>query len=162
MTGAYLQHLRLNLMEPLGPCLKARPLVEEVSSTPCAGIGAEPMTMTRGSRLGTQDGDGKACCHTSERSSIQYPISMAQADRPIQSETYTPVPSEEIAREYSINYTPGAHGSDGPVQVSYPRYFYPQSGEEYPSRIMYHFPDVLSEPVRCNEQPWHSYPVRPQ
>ena len=54
---------------------------------------------------------------------------MAEADWTVQSETYTPVPSEDIAREYSINYTPDAHGSDGPVQVSYPRYFYPQSGD---------------------------------
>ncbi|KAL8985064.1 MAG: hypothetical protein Q9177_004536 [Variospora cf. flavescens] len=32
-----------------------------------------------------------------------------------------------IAREYSINYNPLVHGFSGPVQVSYPRYFYPQS-----------------------------------
>ncbi|MCJ1429295.1 hypothetical protein MMC29_007208 [Sticta canariensis] len=43
------------------------------------------------------------------------------------SETYTPVYSEEIARQYSINYDPAAHGTSGPVQVSYPKYFYPQS-----------------------------------
>ncbi|KAI4095817.1 MAG: hypothetical protein LQ344_001371 [Seirophora lacunosa] len=41
--------------------------------------------------------------------------------------TYTPVYSAEIAREYSINYNPLVHGFSGPVQVSYPRYFYPQS-----------------------------------
>ncbi|KAI4189023.1 MAG: hypothetical protein LQ346_005190 [Caloplaca aetnensis] len=45
----------------------------------------------------------------------------------IKSETYTPVYSAEIAREYSINYNPSVHGFSGPVQVSYPRYFYPQS-----------------------------------
>ncbi len=44
-----------------------------------------------------------------------------------QSETYTPVYSEEIARQYSINYEPTVHGKDGPVQVSYPKYFYNQS-----------------------------------
>ena len=76
---------------------------------------------------------------------------MAQADRTVQSETYTPVPSEDIAREYSINYTPDAHGSDGPVQVSYPRYFYPQSGEECPFTCHQPFTDVLSEPIRRNE-----------
>ncbi|KAL8947949.1 MAG: hypothetical protein Q9222_005818 [Ikaeria aurantiellina] len=43
------------------------------------------------------------------------------------SETYTPVYSADIAREYSINYNPAVHGTSGPVQVSYPRYFYPQS-----------------------------------
>ncbi|KAG8527402.1 uncharacterized protein KY384_007554 [Bacidia gigantensis] len=43
------------------------------------------------------------------------------------SETYTPVYSQEVATEYSINYNPAVHGSDGPVQVSYPHYFYPQS-----------------------------------
>lgn len=45
----------------------------------------------------------------------------------IKSETYTPVYSEEIARQYSINYDPAVHGTSGPVQVSYPKYFYPQS-----------------------------------
>ncbi|MCJ1266734.1 hypothetical protein MMC22_006619 [Lobaria immixta] len=45
----------------------------------------------------------------------------------IKSETYTPVYSEEIARQYSINYDPKVHGTSGPVQVSYPKYFYPQS-----------------------------------
>ncbi|KAI4223477.1 MAG: hypothetical protein L6R36_005385, partial [Xanthoria steineri] len=45
----------------------------------------------------------------------------------IKSETYTPVYSAEIAREYSINYNPLVHGTSGPVQVSYPRFFYPQS-----------------------------------
>ncbi|MCJ1456766.1 hypothetical protein MMC28_007131 [Mycoblastus sanguinarius] len=45
----------------------------------------------------------------------------------MKSETYTPVYSEEIAHEYSINYNPAVHGTSGPVQVSYPRYFYPQS-----------------------------------
>ncbi|KAL8782447.1 MAG: hypothetical protein Q9213_005377 [Squamulea squamosa] len=45
----------------------------------------------------------------------------------IKSETYTPVYSADIAREYSINYNPLVHGTSGPVQVSYPRYFYPQS-----------------------------------
>ena len=35
--------------------------------------------------------------------------------------------SEEIARDYSINYNPAVHGTSGPVQVSYPKYFYPQS-----------------------------------
>lgn len=46
----------------------------------------------------------------------------------MQSETYTPVYSEAVAQEYSINYNPAVHGRDGPVQVSYPKYFYPQSG----------------------------------
>ncbi|KAL8749801.1 MAG: hypothetical protein Q9199_007470 [Rusavskia elegans] len=45
----------------------------------------------------------------------------------IKSETYTPVYSADIAREYSINYNPLVHGTSGPVQVSYPRFFYPQS-----------------------------------
>ncbi|KAK0512236.1 hypothetical protein JMJ35_005364 [Cladonia borealis] len=45
----------------------------------------------------------------------------------MKSETYTPVYSEEIAEEYSINYNPAVHGTSGPVQVSYPKYFYPQS-----------------------------------
>lgn len=44
-----------------------------------------------------------------------------------QSETFTPVHSRDIARRYSINYNPAVHGKSGPVQVSYPKYFYPQS-----------------------------------
>ncbi|MCJ1435604.1 hypothetical protein MMC27_004978 [Xylographa pallens] len=47
----------------------------------------------------------------------------------MKSETYTPVYSEQVAAEYSINYNPAVHGFSGPVQVSYPKYFYPQSGE---------------------------------
>lgn len=45
----------------------------------------------------------------------------------LQSETYTPVDSEEIAKEYQINYNPSVHGYSGPVHVGYPKYFYPQS-----------------------------------
>ncbi|MCJ1293077.1 hypothetical protein MMC34_004630 [Xylographa carneopallida] len=45
----------------------------------------------------------------------------------MKSETYTPVYSEQVAAEYSINYNPAVHGLSGPVQVSYPKYFYPQS-----------------------------------
>ncbi|MCJ1319017.1 hypothetical protein MMC15_004349 [Xylographa vitiligo] len=45
----------------------------------------------------------------------------------MKSETYTPVYSEQVAAEYSINYNPAVHGFSGPVQVSYPKYFYPQS-----------------------------------
>ncbi|MCJ1383836.1 hypothetical protein MMC17_006950 [Xylographa soralifera] len=45
----------------------------------------------------------------------------------MKSETYTPVYSEQVAEEYSINYNPAVHGFSGPVQVSYPKYFYPQS-----------------------------------
>lgn len=47
--------------------------------------------------------------------------------------------SEEIARQYSINYNPQVHGTSGPVQVSYPKYFYPQSGEQHNSLV----PDFL-------------------
>lgn len=46
-----------------------------------------------------------------------------------QSETYTPVQSEADANEYGIHFNPAVHGFSGPVQVSYPRYLYPQSGE---------------------------------
>ncbi|KAI4158477.1 MAG: hypothetical protein LQ342_007397 [Letrouitia transgressa] len=49
----------------------------------------------------------------------------------IKSETYTPIYSADIAREYSINYNPAVHGRTGPVQVSYPKYFYPQSTLNY-------------------------------
>ncbi|MCJ1477632.1 hypothetical protein MMC13_006305 [Lambiella insularis] len=45
----------------------------------------------------------------------------------MKSETYTPPYSDAIAEEYSINYNPAVHGFSGPVQVSYPKYFYPQS-----------------------------------
>ncbi|KAI9830622.1 MAG: hypothetical protein M1819_005432 [Sarea resinae] len=43
------------------------------------------------------------------------------------SENYTPVFSEAIAEQYSINYDPAVHGTSGPVHVSYPHYFYNQS-----------------------------------
>ncbi|MCJ1250314.1 hypothetical protein MMC30_007540 [Trapelia coarctata] len=45
----------------------------------------------------------------------------------MKSETYTPVDSTEIVAEYQINYNPSVHGFSGPVQVSHPKYFYPQS-----------------------------------
>ncbi|KAI9821656.1 MAG: hypothetical protein M1827_002237 [Pycnora praestabilis] len=45
----------------------------------------------------------------------------------MKSETYTPVYSEEIADAFSIHYNPAVHGTSGPVQVSYPKYFYDQS-----------------------------------
>ncbi|KAL9126620.1 MAG: hypothetical protein Q9217_004358 [Psora testacea] len=56
------------------------------------------------------------------------------------SETYTPVYTEEVAREYSINYNPAVHGSTGPVQVSYPKYFYPQSGTGEIDRLRFGLP----------------------
>lgn len=46
-----------------------------------------------------------------------------------QSETYTPVFSEDIAQRFSVNYNPAVHGFEGPVQVSYPKYFYNQASE---------------------------------
>ncbi|KAI9884234.1 MAG: hypothetical protein M1823_003983 [Watsoniomyces obsoletus] len=45
----------------------------------------------------------------------------------IKSETYTPVHSAEIAERFSINHDPAMHGFNGPVHVSYPRMFYPQT-----------------------------------
>lgn len=75
----------------------------------------------------------------------------------LQSETYTPVYSEEIARQYSINYDPAVHGISGPVQVSYPKYFYPQSGMW--SKIMtkpYRLTLVTSESFRRFKLPWCS------
>lgn len=45
------------------------------------------------------------------------------------SETYTPAFSEEIAQQYSINADSAFHGYSGPVQVSYPKFFYPQSSK---------------------------------
>jgi choline dehydrogenase len=43
------------------------------------------------------------------------------------SETYTPVYSEEIAEDFSIQEWPDAHGFDGPVNVSFPKYFWNSS-----------------------------------
>ncbi|TKA65000.1 hypothetical protein B0A49_07968 [Cryomyces minteri] len=42
----------------------------------------------------------------------------------MRSERYTPVYSEDIAAQFSIRYDPGVHGFDGPLNVSYPKYFY--------------------------------------
>ena len=43
------------------------------------------------------------------------------------SENYTPVYSEMIAQQYSINFNRDVHGFAGPVHVSYPKYFYNES-----------------------------------
>ncbi|KAI9760701.1 MAG: hypothetical protein M1840_002349 [Geoglossum simile] len=45
----------------------------------------------------------------------------------IKSENYTPVFSKVIAQEFSINHNPSKHGHDGPVHVSYPKFFYDQT-----------------------------------
>jgi choline dehydrogenase len=42
----------------------------------------------------------------------------------IKSETYTPVYSEEIAAQFSIQEYPPVHGYDGPVNVSFPKFFW--------------------------------------
>lgn len=39
-----------------------------------------------------------------------------------------------MAQEYSIHYNPAVHGTSGPVQVSYPKYFYPQSSKLSPCK----------------------------
>nr|POE72354.1 pyranose dehydrogenase 1 [Quercus suber] len=43
------------------------------------------------------------------------------------SETYTPVPSAELADQYSIQEETGVHGFAGPVNISFPRYFWNSS-----------------------------------
>jgi choline dehydrogenase len=43
-----------------------------------------------------------------------------------QSETYTPPPAD-VEMEYFIQPSFAVHGTDGPVQVSYPKFFYSQS-----------------------------------
>ncbi|KAI9858036.1 MAG: hypothetical protein M1824_004502 [Vezdaea acicularis] len=43
------------------------------------------------------------------------------------SETYNADFSQEIGNEYSIFGDPSVHGYDGPIHVSYPKYFYSQS-----------------------------------
>ena len=45
----------------------------------------------------------------------------------IKSETYTPVYSEEIAEQFSIQEYPDVHGDSGPVNVSFPKYFWNSS-----------------------------------
>ena len=49
----------------------------------------------------------------------------------IKSETYTPVDSEEIAEQFSIEEWPDAHGFSGPVNVSFPKYFWNSSAVLY-------------------------------
>lgn len=46
----------------------------------------------------------------------------------VQSETFTP-PNPDLAAEFNITYDPEAHGTDGPVYASYPRYFNPSISE---------------------------------
>lgn len=43
------------------------------------------------------------------------------------SETYTPVYSERVAEEFSIQEWPAVHGYAGPVNVSFPKYFWNSS-----------------------------------
>ncbi|KAI9780262.1 MAG: hypothetical protein M1839_006822 [Geoglossum umbratile] len=45
----------------------------------------------------------------------------------IKSENYTPVFSKVISQEFSINYDSTKHGCEGPVHVSYPKFFYNQT-----------------------------------
>ena len=45
----------------------------------------------------------------------------------IKSETYTPVYSAEVAEQFSIQEYPPVHGSSGPVNVSFPKYFWNSS-----------------------------------
>jgi choline dehydrogenase-like flavoprotein len=45
----------------------------------------------------------------------------------MKSETYTPVYSDEIAEEFSIQEFPEVHGYSGPVNVSFPKYFWNSS-----------------------------------
>ena len=40
------------------------------------------------------------------------------------SETFTP-PDPELAKQFNITYDPEAHGTDGPIFASYPRFFNP-------------------------------------
>jgi len=44
------------------------------------------------------------------------------------SETYTPISSVELAMQFSIEDDPSVHGSDGPVNVSFPSYLWNASG----------------------------------
>lgn len=78
-------------------------------------------------------GTGKGCCHTSSKWVLLQSKLFVPCLIVFQSETYTPIYSADIAREYSINYNPAVHGRTGPVQVSYPKYFYPQSSKHFPS-----------------------------
>ncbi|KAI9725227.1 MAG: hypothetical protein M1828_003408 [Chrysothrix sp. TS-e1954] len=52
------------------------------------------------------------------------PYFMKASLKAYNSETYTPVFSEAIAEQYSINYNASVHGTSGPVNVSFPKYFY--------------------------------------
>lgn len=57
---------------------------------------------------------------TSYPSLLDWP----RANNRAQSETYTPVESQDISETYGITDTPGIHGYNGPVSVTYQRYFY--------------------------------------
>ena len=45
----------------------------------------------------------------------------------MKSETYTPVYDEEVAAQFSIQEYPPVHGYNGPVNVSFPKYFWNES-----------------------------------
>ncbi len=53
----------------------------------------------------------------------------------LKSETFTPIFYTDLAKQ-PVTFVADVHGRDGPVSVSYPNYYWPQSGECSPSVLL--------------------------
>jgi hypothetical protein len=131
MTGMSQQFLKPSLMALHGHCLWEELLVEAASSTGWSGIVVTRMITTPGNHLGTLTGLGQICYHISRRQAKNSLPRRIYTDFSIQSETFTPIYYEGVANQ-PVTFIAGGHGWAGPVSVSYPNYYWPQSGEYFP------------------------------
>lgn len=127
MTGTSEPHLRPSLMEPHVRYLLEKPWAEVASSTEWCGIEATRMITTPGNLSAIRDGAGMTCYHFSKRYPT-YTAYQTHIDIQIQSETFTPVYYQGVGTQ-PVTFNPNAHGSTGPVSVSYPNYYWPQTGK---------------------------------
>ena len=82
-----------------------------------------------GARSAIRVGAGMKCSPTLRRyADIRQRISTRLLTCHQQAETFTP-PDAALAAEGNITWDDSIRGDSGPVQYSYPNYFYPGSGE---------------------------------
>jgi hypothetical protein len=86
--------------------------------------------MMPGARSAIRVGAGMKCSPTSRRHADIRPYTSARVLTLCQqqAETFTP-PDAALAAEGNITWDDNVRGDSGPVQYSYPNYFYPGSGE---------------------------------
>ena len=114
-------------MEPHAQYLLGKLSEEAALSTEWCGIEATRMITTHGNLLGIRDGAGMNCYHISKRYSNRTAC-QTHSDTQIQSETFTPVYYERVGTQ-PVTFNANVHGSSGPVSVSYPNYYWPQTGK---------------------------------